>query len=309
MVWPAQSEMQLYNTQTQTLDTTLLPDEVKIDLEKFNKDVLTENFNRVVCQELAKHIDPDLPGKTLIFCATDLHADMVVRLLKEAFENEQAVMKITGASDKPNELIRRFKNEKYPSVAVTVDLLTTGVDVPEICHIVFLRRVKSRILYQQMIGCATRLCDDFDKPCFHIYDAVELYKDMDEFSDMKPVVVNPKVTVEQLVRELTTAPEAARHEVLDQLLAKLQRKKRSLKGNTFQDLAGQSLEDLIQQLRTQSPKQVAAYFGERFALVSYLDTHRPNRAIYVVSTHEDEVAYTAQGFGPGKSLSATFHDR
>ena len=300
MVWPAQTEMQLYNTQTQTLDTTLLPDEVKIDLEKFNKDVLTENFNRAVCQELAKHIDPTLPGKTLVFCATDLHADMVVKLLKEAFEDapDKAILKITGASDKPNELIRRFKNEQYPSVAVTVDLLTTGVDVPQICHIVFLRRVKSRILYQQMIGRATRLCHDFDKPCFHIYDAVELYKDMDEFSDMKPVVVNPKATLEQLVRELTTAPEEARQEVLDQLLAKLQRKKRSLKGNTFQDLAGQSLDDLIHQLRTQTPEQVATYFGEHFALISYLDTHRPNPAIYVVSTHEDEVAYTAQGFGP-----------
>lgn len=308
MVWEAQSEMLLFDSQTQSLDTTLVPDEVKIDLEKFNKDVLTENFNRVVCQELAKHIDPTLPGKTLIFCATDLHADMVVRLLKEAFEDapEQAVVKITGASDKPNELIRRFKNEQYPSVAVTVDLLTTGVDVPEICHIVFLRRVKSRILYQQMIGRATRLCKDLEKECFHIYDAVELYKDMDEFSDMKPVVVNPQTTVEQLVRELTTAPEAARHEVLDQLLAKLQRKKRSLKGNTFTDLAGQTLDDLIEQLRAQTPEKVANYFQERFALVSYLDTHRPNPTLYVVSTHEDEVAYTAQGFGPGNQAPADY---
>ena len=308
MVWEAQSEMLLYDSQTQALDTTLVPDEVRIELEKFNREVLTESFNRAVCQELARHIEPTLPGKTLVFCATDLHADMVVRLLKEAFEDapEQAVVKITGASDKPNELIRRFKNEKYPSVAVTVDLLTTGVDVPEICHIVFLRRVKSRILYQQMIGRATRLCKDFEKECFHIYDAVELYKDMDEFSDMKPVVVNPKTTVEQLVRELTTAPEEARHEVLDQLLARLQRKKRSLKGNTFQELAGRSLEDLIQQLRTQSPEEVAAYFQERFALISYLDTHRPNPAIYVVSTHEDEVAYTAQGFGPGNQAPADY---
>ncbi|MBN9416363.1 MAG: type I restriction-modification system endonuclease [Candidatus Eremiobacteraeota bacterium] len=308
MVWPAQSEMLLYNTQTQMPETTWLPDEVKIDLEKFNKTVLTENFNQAVCQELARHIDPTLPGKTLVFCATDLHADMVVRLLKEAFEDapEQAVVKITGASDKPNELIRRFKNEQYPSVAVTVDLLTTGVDVPQICHIVFLRRVKSRILYQQMIGRATRLCKDFLKESFHIYDAVELYKDMDEFSDMKPVVVNPKTTVEQLVRELTTAPEEARHEVLDQLLAKLQRKKRSLQGNTFQELAGQTLADLIEQLRGQTPEQVATYFGERFALVSYLDTHKPNPALYVVSTHEDEVAYTAQGFGPGNQPPADY---
>ncbi len=67
--------------------------------------------------------------------------------------------KITGSSDKPAQLIRRFKNESFPNVAVTVDLLTTGVDVPAIGNIVFLRRVNSRILYDQMIGRATRLCE------------------------------------------------------------------------------------------------------------------------------------------------------
>jgi len=92
---------------------------------------------------------------------------MVVNLLKEVFEDapDDAVVKITGSSDKPNKLIRRFKNEQYPSVAVTVDLLTTRVDVPTICNSVFLRRVKSRILYQQMIGRATRLCPDIGKQC------------------------------------------------------------------------------------------------------------------------------------------------
>lgn len=60
-------------------------------------------------------------------------------------------------------LLRRYKNEFYPSIAVTVDLLTTGIDVPEITNLLFLRLVKSRILYQQMIGRATRLCSDIGK--------------------------------------------------------------------------------------------------------------------------------------------------
>jgi type I restriction enzyme R subunit len=72
---------------------------------------------------------------------------------------DDAVIKITGAADKPLELIRRYKNERLPNVAVTVDLLTTGVDVPEICNLVFLRQVNSRILFDQMLGRATRLCD------------------------------------------------------------------------------------------------------------------------------------------------------
>jgi hypothetical protein len=64
-----------------------------------------------------------------------------VNLLKQAFRNhygtidDNAVIKITGAADKPLQLIRRYKNERNPNVAVTVDLLTTSVDVPEICNL------------------------------------------------------------------------------------------------------------------------------------------------------------------------------
>ena len=52
--------------------------------------------------------------------------------------------------------IREFKNEEFPNIVVTVDLLTTGIDVPSIMNLVFMRRVKSRILFEQMIGRATR---------------------------------------------------------------------------------------------------------------------------------------------------------
>ena len=80
-------------------------------------------------------IDPTGKRKTLIFCVNTDHADLVVDVLKAAFEaqygsvEDDAVIKITGNADKPLELIRRFKNERLPNVAVTVDLLTTGVDV------------------------------------------------------------------------------------------------------------------------------------------------------------------------------------
>ena len=94
---------------------------------------------------------------------------MVVRLLKEAYKErgdeveDDAIMKITGYIHKPLDAIKRFKNERLPNVVVTVDLLTTGVDVPAITNLVFLRRVQSRILYDQMLGRATRLCTDIGK--------------------------------------------------------------------------------------------------------------------------------------------------
>ena len=125
-----------------------------------------------------RELDPQSLQKTLIFCANDLHADLVVDLLKKAFKqqygsvDDDAIIKITGSADKPLEIIRRYKNERNPNIAVTVDLLTTGIDVPEICNLVFLRSVNSRILFDQMLGRATRLCDEIEKETFRVFDAV-----------------------------------------------------------------------------------------------------------------------------------------
>ena len=198
------------NTQTGEIESSELEDEVNYDVESFNRTVITEGFNKVICEQLAKELDPFGDEKTMIFCATDLHADMVKRLLDGAFKalyngsyNEAAVRKITGKSDKVDQLIRNYKNERYPNIAITVDLLTTGIDVLKICHIVFLRRVKSRILYEQMIGRATRRCDEIGKTVFKIYDPVDIYAALQDVSTMKPLVRDPNITLEQLVDELS----------------------------------------------------------------------------------------------------------
>jgi type I restriction enzyme, R subunit len=59
--------------------------------------------------------------------------------------------------------LRDYRNDALPRIAVTVCLLTTGIDVPKITNLVFLRRVNSRILYEQMLGRATRLCPEIGK--------------------------------------------------------------------------------------------------------------------------------------------------
>src|SRR5690606_18958047 len=81
-------QVQLFDPGTVKIDLVDLEDELDFEVTAFNKRVLNENFNRVVCEELAKHIDPELPEKTLIFAATDLHADQVVDLLKKALEKQ-----------------------------------------------------------------------------------------------------------------------------------------------------------------------------------------------------------------------------
>lgn len=84
-----------------------LPDDLNIEVEHFNKKVLNENFNRVVLEEILDDISPEGPEKTLIFAATNNHADIVVRLIKEIYEengidiDDDAVMKITGSIKDP----------------------------------------------------------------------------------------------------------------------------------------------------------------------------------------------------------------
>ena len=193
------AEIDLFDQSSESIKSEKLPDNMNFEVKDFNKRVITESFNRVVCDYLAQNClnpnDPEL-GKTLIFAATDSHADMVVRLLKESFKNagnpvdDDAIEKITGSIRHPNNEIKLFKNEKNPNIAVTVDLLTTGVDVPEITNLVFLRQVQSRILYEQMLGRATRLCPEIHKSVFNIYDAVGIYDAMNKVTNMKPVVKN-----------------------------------------------------------------------------------------------------------------------
>ncbi len=288
------------------------PDEIDIEVEDFNRSVITENFNRAVCGELARHIDPRLPGKTLVFCVNDRHAMLVVRFLKDAFTarygdiDDQAVQKITGSSDRPLEQIRHFRNEAMPSVAVTVDLLTTGVDVTPITRLVFLRRVKSRILYDQMVGRATRLCEDLygrgeDKELFNIFDAVDLYATLKDHTDMKPVVANPRAPYRDLVDDLSAITDVdARARVHEEIIAKLQRQRRRIQehhAESFEEVAGLGVADLIDNLRHMTPDAASEYFRDHHRLTRFLD-RLPRRGIkLLVSEHEDEVIAVDSGYG------------
>jgi type I restriction enzyme R subunit len=318
MTWAAGEEMERFDPETLQLDLIHLPDEVKLDIDSYNKRVVTENFNRVVCARLAAHIDPSLDEKTLVFCATDAHADLVVRLLKEAFDqrygevDDDAVVKITGRADKPRQLIRRLRNERLPSVAVTVDLLTTGIDVPRVANLVFLRRVKSRILYDQMLGRATRLCPEIKKEAFRVFDAVDLYSELRAFTDMKPVVVNPSFTFAQLVADLAAAPDSAAQAVLDQLLAKLQRRQRALtpvEVEAFRAAAGMTPPELSRRLRKDGADGAASWFRSRGDLVALLDEKAPVRAYpLIVSHHLDELREETHGYGEGNQRPEDFLD-
>ena len=326
-------QVEAINLSTGEIESAELEDELHFELESFNKRVISEDFNRVICEQLAQELDPMGEEKTMIFCATDAHADMVKRLLGDAFKavhgehyNQSAVEKITGASDRVEQLIRRYKNERDPNIAITVDLLTTGIDVPPICHLVFMRRVKSRILYEQMIGRATRRCDEIGKTVFKIYDPVDLYATLQAVNTMQPLVKDPKVTLEQLLDELNnpaafeapgSAPDRSHaHDVLDQLNQKLMRVLRDAAHKAEKHpalrarlealeqqwgVAPQNLHRHLQELgREGGPQAAADYLRHNTRLLLQLAEVQQllgTACMPVISQHADELRERTQSWG------------
>ncbi len=322
-------KVSVIDVRTGEVELSELDDELNFEVENFNRRVITENFNKVICEQLAQEIDPLGDEKTMIFCATDLHADMVKRLLEDAFKaiyngeyNEAAVKKITGQSDKVDQLIRQYKNEKFPSIAITVDLLTTGIDVPRICNLVFLRRVRSRILYEQMVGRATRRCDDIGKTVFRIYDPVDIYAALQDVSTMQPLVKNPDITLEQLAAELVdersfaapgTQPETSHaHDVLDAFSQKVMRVLRKAQNKAernpavknrldeLEQLWGVAPAHLHQHLHEIGPKPAAEFLRTHGYLVQQVNEIRDligSEYRPVVAEHDDELVERTQSYG------------
>lgn len=306
--WSTGETVDVYNTRTGEIETELLEDEVDIDVTNFNKTVITESFNRVILAELAKYIDPAGLGKTLIFAATDDHADMVVRIFKEELEevhgpiDDNAVMKITGSIKNPSQAIKLFKNERLPNIVVTVDLLTTGVDVPAITNLVFLRRVRSRILYEQMLGRATRRYDEIGKDHFSIFDAVGIYESLKPYTTMKPVVKSPKVTVQQLVEELSQLEDKgqqAQHK--EELIAKVQRRKQRWMEKDHEDFkvlsGGKTINEFVNWMKQADSKEVVEKLTSNQNILQYLDENRGRPVLQYISTHEDEIKEVTRGYG------------
>lgn len=166
------------------------------------RSVTAPDSNQKIVEEVAKYalVHEKEHGrfpKILFFAVNDLphvsHADQLVRICRKVFDRgDEFVQKITGSKtvDRPLQRIREFRNRPKPMVAVTVDLLSTGVDIPDLEFIVFLRPVQSPILWTQMIGRGTRRSPNFKKDRFVVFDCfngtlVDRFKDLKDFGEMK----------------------------------------------------------------------------------------------------------------------------
>jgi type I restriction enzyme R subunit len=286
-----------------------LADALDFEVEAFNKAVITEAFNRAVAQELTNYIDPTLPDKTLVLAASDAHADIVVNELRAAFREalgdveDAAIRKITGSVDQVGKLIKSYRNDDLPKIAVTVDLLTTGIDVPKITNLVFLRRVNSRFLYEQMLGRATRLCPEIGKETFNIFDPVDLYDKLQNLTDMKPVATDPNISLAQLLDELVRIDDAEhRAAVRDQIIVRMTRRLKRLTTEArahFELQAGEAPEATLQRFRHDDARGMVEWAKARPSSGPLLDwtTDAGTPRLIPVSEHPDEVISVTRGNG------------
>lgn len=329
-------QLAIYDPVTgEVMNSADLEDDMKFEIDSFNREVITEPFNRTVLNEIAWDLNPDGKGKTLIYAVDDNHADLIVKILKGIYSeggvDNDAVMKITGSvaggnKKKISEAIKRFKNESNPKVVVTVDLLTTGIDVPEIVNLVFMRRIKSRILFEQMLGRATRLCPAIGKTNFEIYDPVGVYESLQDVSNMKPVVTNPSTTFEDLLSGLSVAKtDDEKAYLIDTIVAKLQRKRSNVSEKALEQFiyltGGQDIDSFAKSIRNNNVKRspdfletVGVPLVSSTEMSSLVDDIIKNKEAFlildrdkvqhkrpvIIDNHPDEVIERTRGYGEGQ---------
>jgi type I restriction enzyme R subunit len=192
-----------------------LDEELAYTGHNLDKDVVNPNQIRTIIHTYKERLPEIFPGreeapKTLIFAKDDSHADDIIKIVREEFgEGNQFCKKVTYKSEEdPKSVLAQFRNDYYPRVAVTVDMIATGTDVRPLECLIFMRDVKSKNYFEQMKGRGTRTIslDDlkkttpsarYTKDHFIIIDAVGVTKSVK--TDSRPLERKPGVALKDLL--------------------------------------------------------------------------------------------------------------
>lgn len=192
-----------------------LDEDVDYKPPQLDKDIVNPSQIRTVIRTFKENLftmlyphRKEVP-KTLIFAKTDSHADDIIQIVRDEFgEGNEFCKKITYTADKPESVLSSFRNDYYPRIAVTVDMIATGTDVKPIECLIFMRDVRSKNYFEQMKGRGTRTLDMDDlqkvtpsatgnKDHFVIVDAVGVTKS--KKSDTRPLERKPTVSMKELM--------------------------------------------------------------------------------------------------------------
>ena len=279
------------------------------DIERL---ITAPDSNRKVIEEIAKYAraHQERTGrfpKTLIFAVNDVahtsHADSLVSICRDVFgEGDAFVQKITGNKnvDRPLQRIREFRNRPEPKIVVTVDMLSTGVDIPALEFIVFLRPVKSRILWEQMLGRGTRRCEDLDprKTHFTVLDCfdgtlIEYFKGATGF-EMDVTRTKP-IAIPEIIENIWQNVEQDYN--VKRLIRRLRRIDREMSGNARSQFTKFIRDGDVGAFAEELPNRVKSEFNKTLALLrdpsfqTLLENYeRAKRSFVVAPDLKDQVA-------------------
>jgi type I restriction enzyme R subunit len=215
----------------------LQDEDVNYTKQQLDKDVVNPNQIRTIIRTFKEHLPSifkdryDANGvfevpKTLIFAKTDSHANDIIDIVREEFNEENKFCKkITYNSEDPKSTLAQFRNDYHPRIAVTVDMIATGTDVKPLECLLFMRDVKSINYFEQMKGRGTRTIDvdslrkvtptaKYTKDHFVIVDAIGVTKSLK--TDSRPLEKKPGVPLKDLLQAIAVG---AREEELFTSLA------------------------------------------------------------------------------------------
>lgn len=136
---------------------------------ELDRNVTAPDQIRTILETYKESLNELFPGrqevpKTLIFAKDDNHAEEIVRIARQVFaKGNDFCQKVTYLADgKPENIISSFRTSYYPRIAVTVDMIATGTDIKPLEVLIFMRAVRSRVLFEQMLGRGTRIISDTD---------------------------------------------------------------------------------------------------------------------------------------------------
>lgn len=201
-------------------DSGEIPDEINagaINQWLFNKDTVDKVLENLMTKGL-KVAGGDRLGKTIIFAKNQKHADFIQERFNANYPKYRGEFArvITFNTEYAQSLIDTFSNkDKSPHIAISVDMLDTGIDVPEVVNLVFFKMVRSRTKFWQMLGRGTRLCPDLfgpglDKKNFFIFDYLQ---NLEYFSE------NPEGSEGSITKPLSQRIFDARLDLINELAA------------------------------------------------------------------------------------------
>lgn len=242
----------------------LLDEDLQYLPQQLDRDVVAEDQIRTIIRTFKEKLFTEIfPGrhvvlKTLVFAKDDTHAENIVNIIREEFDRgdefcKKITYKISGTT--PDQLIRDFRTSYHPRIAVSVDMIATGTDIKPLEILLFMRNVKSRILFDQMLGRGTRIISDTDyqnvvpdnthKTHFVVVDAVGVTEN--EKFDPKVLERQRSKSFRQVMESFATG--SADEDDVSSLASRLSRLEQKATEADLQQIEeaayGETLEDLI----------------------------------------------------------------